>query len=93
MGEPDQKAATDTKTMYAMERALVRSHFSSEENRDPTSISNIYPLKELEEKYTAIGWNALGTLPGSGPVRVVDVNELRYFEGLNTQLLTAPLDD
>ncbi len=93
MGEPEQQAAMDAKTVYAMEETLARSHFSSEENRDPATTSNIYPLKELEEKYPAIGWNALGTLPGSGPVRVVDVNQLRYVEGLNTQLLTAPLDD
>ena len=35
MGEPDQQAATDAKTVYAMEETLARSHFTSEENRVP----------------------------------------------------------
>jgi putative endopeptidase len=93
MGEPDQQAATDAKTVYAMEETLAKSHFTSEENRDPEKTSNIYPLPLLEEKYPAIGWDSLSTIPGSGPVRVVDVNQPRYIEGLNALLLTAPLDD
>lgn len=93
MGEPDQQAATDAKTVYAMEETLARSHFTSEENRVPAMATNIYPLKELEEQYPAIGWETLSTIPGSGPVSVVDVSQPRYAGGLNTQLQTAPLDD
>jgi len=93
MGEPAQQAATDAKTVYAMEETLARSHFTSEENRVPEKTSNIYPLRELQEKYPAIGWDSLSTIPGSGPVSVVEVYQPRYVEGLNTQLQTAPLDD
>jgi putative endopeptidase len=93
MGEPDQNAAMDAKTVYAMEETLARSHFTSEENRVPADTTNIYPLAELQEKYPAIGWDSLSTIPGSGPVRVVEIYQPRYVEGLNTQLQTAPLDD
>ncbi|MDO9324077.1 MAG: M13 family metallopeptidase, partial [Methanoregula sp.] len=93
MGEPDLQAATDAKTVYTMEETLARSHFTSEENRVPAKTSNIYPLKELEEKYPAIGWDLLSTIPGSGPVTIVEVYQPRYVEGLNTQLQTAPLED
>ena len=93
MGEPEQQAATDAKTVYAMEETLARSHFTSEESRIPEKTTNIYPLSELEEKYPAIGWESISTIPGSGPVRVVEVCEPRYVGGLNTLLLTAPLDD
>ncbi|MDP3565003.1 MAG: M13 family metallopeptidase N-terminal domain-containing protein, partial [Methanoregula sp.] len=93
MGEPEHQAATNAKTVYAMEETLARSHFTSEENRVPEKTSNIYPLKELQEKYPAIGWDSLSTIPGSGPVSVVEVYQPRYVEGLNTQLQTAPLED
>jgi len=93
MGEPDQNAAMDAKTVYAMEETLARSHFTSEENRVPADTTNIYPLAELQEKNPAIGWDSLSTIPGSGPVRVVEIYQPRYVEGLNTQLQTAPLDD
>jgi len=93
MGEPDEKAAMDAKTVYAMEESLARSHFTSEENRVPEETTNIYPLNELQEKYPAIGWDSLSTIPGTGPVSVVEVYQPRYVGGLNTLLQTAPLDD
>lgn len=93
MGEPEELAATDAKTVYALEEALAESHFTAEENRDPEKTTNIYPIEELQEKYPAIGWDLLGTIPGSGPVRVVEIYQPRYVEGLNTQLQTVPLDD
>lgn len=93
MGEPDEQAARDAETVYAMEEALARSHFTSEENRVPEKTTNIYSLSELEEQYPAIGWDSLSTIPGSGPVSVVEVYQPRYVGGLNTLLQTAPLDD
>ncbi|HEX3001810.1 MAG TPA: M13 family metallopeptidase, partial [Methanoregula sp.] len=93
MGEPDQQAETDAKAVYALEEALARSHFTAEENRVPALTTNVYPIHELQEKYPAIGWDTLSRIPGSGQVRVVEVSQPRYVEGLNTQLRTAPIDD
>jgi len=93
MGEPEEQAAADAKVVYTMEKTLARSHFTSEENRDPAKTTNICTLSELDEKYPAIGWDSLATIPGSGPVRVVEVYQPRYVEGLNALLLAAPLDD
>jgi putative endopeptidase len=93
MGEPEEQAAADAKTVYAMEKTLARSHYTSEENRDPAKTTNICTLSELDEKYPAIDWDSLATIPGSGPVRVVEVYQPRYVEGLNALLLAAPLED
>jgi putative endopeptidase len=91
MGEPDQQAAADAKTVYAMEKTLASSHFNSEENRIPKDTTNLYTLSPLEEQYPAIGWESLRTIPGSGPIRVVNIYQPRYVNGLNTMLQTAPL--
>ena len=93
MGEPDPQAAADAKTVYAMENTLALSQFTSEENRDPEATTNLIPLSTLEGQYPAIGWESLRTIPGSGPISVVNVYQPRYVQGLNTLLQTAPLED
>ncbi len=76
-----------------MEKTLAASHFSTEENRDPTNTTNLYTPAELEEQYPAIGWEQLCTIPGSGPVTQVNIHQPRYVKELNTLLETAPLED
>lgn len=92
-GEPAEKAAADARTVYAMEKTLAASHFSTEENRDPTNTTNLYTLAELENQYPAIGWEKLFSIPGSGPTSQVNIHQPRYVKELNTLLVTAPLED
>jgi putative endopeptidase len=92
-GETAEKAATDANTVYTMEKTLAVSHFSTEENRDPTNTTNLYTPAGLEEQYPAIGWEKLVSIPGSGPTSQVNIHQPRYVKELNTLLETAPLED
>ncbi len=92
-GTSPEQAAADAKTVYAMEKALAQAHLSAEENRDPQKTTNVYPLAELEEEFPAVGWEALATIPGSGPVSRVHVYQPGYVAGLNSLLETTPLED
>lgn len=93
MGEPAGQAANDAETVYSMEKTLASAQFSSEENMDPQNTTNLETPAALEEAYPAIGWEALCTIPGSGPVTRVDVHQPRYVKELDTLLRTAPLED
>lgn len=92
-GKPAEQARVDAETIYTMEKTLAAAHLRSEENRDPIKTTNLYTLAELEEEYPAIGWEALSTIPGSGPVDRVHIYQPGYVEGLNSLLETAPLED
>lgn len=92
-GEPAGQAAAHAGTVWAMEKTLAAAHFTPEENQDPQQTTNIYTPAELQKNYPAIGWDALVTLPGSGPVSRVNLYQPRYVAALDHQLTTAPLDD
>jgi putative endopeptidase len=92
-GETKDKAAADADTVYSMEKTLAASHFSTEENRDPATTTNLYTPAELEKQYPAIGWEKLVSLPGSGPVSRINIHQPRYVKELNSMLQTAPLAD
>ncbi|WP_292370077.1 M13 family metallopeptidase [Methanoregula sp. UBA64] len=92
-GETKAKAAADADTVYSLEKTLAASHFSTEENRDPATTTNLYTPAELEQQYPAIGWDQLASLPGSGPVSRINIHQPRYVKELNTLLETAPLED
>jgi putative endopeptidase len=92
-GEPNDTAAAHAGTVYRMEKALAVSQFTNVENRDPEKTTNLYTPARLEEQYPAIGWQSLFSIPGTGPVTLVDIHQPRYVGALNTELGTAPIDD
>lgn len=93
MGEEDAQAVADANTVYRMELALAGAHFSTEENRDPEKVTNIYPVSTLVEQYPAIGWESISAIPGSGTIEKFDIHQPGFVQELNSQLETAPLED
>jgi len=92
-GEPADTAAVHAESVYAMEKTLAASHFTTVENRDPEKTTNLLTPAELEAQYPAIGWKTLFAIPGSGPVTKVNIHQPHYVKVLNSQLETAPVED
>ena len=92
-GEPAGTAQARASTVYAMEETLAAAHFTAVENRDPEKTTNLYTPAELEAEYPAIGWRALFSIPGSGPVTKLNLHQPQYVKTLNTRLETTPLED
>lgn len=92
-GENASQTAAEAETVYAMEKKFAESHFTREENQDPEKTTNLRTPDQLEEQYPALGWEQLFAIPGSGPVRNVDVWQPAYAEELNNQLASSPPGD
>lgn len=93
MGETEEQATKDAKTVYEMEKTLASAHYTNEENQDPQKTSNLYALVDLIDQYPAIGWESLRSIPESGPVTKVNIHQPRFVQELNTLLKTAPIED
>lgn len=93
LNETPQNASVHAEKVYALEKELAESHYTTLENRDPQNTTHILSFVELNETYPDFGWDMLRTIQGSGSSELIDVHQLSFIERLDTLLRDVSVDD
>jgi len=93
-GEKPEQAASDAAAILAFEIELAKASLTRVERRDPHNLDHKMSIAEVETIAPAIAWPAFLSYVGldSATVKAVNVTEPKFYEALNAQLKSAPLD-
>jgi putative endopeptidase len=92
LGEPDDKAAADAKSIMDLETALAKNSLDVTSQRDPKNVYHLMPLADAEQLTPGIDWNAFFKNTGAPPITEINVTYPPFYKGLNTILDSTSLD-
>ena len=92
IGEPEDKAAADSKAIMELETALAKNSLDVTSQRDPKNVYHLMPLADAEALAPAVDWNAFLAGQKVPPVTEANVTHPPFFKGLNTIIENTPLD-
>jgi len=93
LGDGAAKAAAEAKTVMALETKLAEASLTNVERRDPQKTYHKMSLQELSALTPAFSWTRYFEEIGHPSIDFVDVTSPKFFETVNAQLKSAPLDD
>src|SRR6202035_601867 len=91
LGEPEDKAAADAKSIMELETALAKNSIDITSARDPKNIYHLMPLAEAAQLAPNLDWNAFLKDTGAPPITEVNVTYPPFYKGLNTIVDSTPL--
>jgi putative endopeptidase len=92
-GEPPAKAATDAKTVMAIETSLAKVSMPLVDRRDPEKIYHKMERAQLQQLAPAFNWNQYFDSAKVPAFQYVNVAVPDFFKGLNGLIKSVPLDD
>jgi endothelin-converting enzyme/putative endopeptidase len=92
IGESDEKAAADSKTIMDLETALAKNSLDITSQRDPKNVYHLMPLADAEQLAPAIDWNEFLKNTGAPPITEINVMYPTFNKGLNTIVDSTSLD-
>lgn len=92
MGD-DAKATAEAKTVMGMETKLAESSMTRVERRDPDKTYHKMDLEQLAKLTPNFSWTAYFQDTGHPDISTVDVNQPKFFEEVNSQMMAVPLAD
>jgi putative endopeptidase len=90
-GDPSNKAASEAKTVLAIETALAKGAFDRVTRRDPAKVYHRMSPNELVTLTPNFGWDVY--LNGVGAPGALNVTEPEFFKHLDSVVKTYSLDD
>ena len=91
-GRPAAAAALDASAVMDLETTLARVSLERVKRRDPANLYHKMKVAELQALTRGFDWKAYLAAADGPPVTELNVTVPDFFEGLNTQLESAPLD-
>jgi putative endopeptidase len=86
-------AAARAQTVYAIEEALARNHWTRVDNRDRTKTYNKVALADFDASSPAFDWRLLATEAGIGTIDSLRVYQPSYFTALDEVFASTSLED
>jgi endothelin-converting enzyme/putative endopeptidase len=86
-------AARRARTVYGIEEALARHHWTRVENRDREKTYNKFALADFDANSPSFDWRLLATEAGMGSIDSLRVYQPSYFEALDKIFASTSLDD
>jgi putative endopeptidase len=93
LGDSEDQAAGESKTVMALETKLAQSAMNRIEMRDPDATYHKMTLAELQDLTPNLSWQSYLTDIGYPQVQQVNVGQPKFFTNLNGLLNSVPLDD
>ncbi|HXJ91721.1 MAG TPA: M13 family metallopeptidase [Terriglobia bacterium] len=93
LGDDPAKSDSEAKTVMALETRLAEASLTNVERRDPQKTYHKMSVKELSALTPAFSWTHYFEEIGHPSIDAVDVTAPKFFETVNAQLKSAPLDD
>ncbi len=93
LGEPQPAAARHAGVVLTLETALAKASLTPVERRDPYKTAHPMKRKEMQALTPAFQWDVYLKALGQGGLDDFNVTEPKFFEEVNKQLASAPLDD
>jgi predicted metalloendopeptidase len=93
MGEPEEKAAADAKTVMDIETQLAKASQTVVERRDPQNVYHRMPQTGLETLAPSFPWEDYFTAVGLGGKGDVNVTAPEFFKGMGQQITATPMEN
>ncbi len=91
-GDTPEQAATEAKSVMAIETALAESSLSRTDLREPANRYHIKTVAELEQIAPGFAWSDYFGKIGIGSFETLNVGQPAFFEALNKQIDSQSLD-
>jgi putative endopeptidase len=92
-GEAPAQAASDAKTILALETELARATLTRVEQRDPYKVFHKMPVQKLKTLAPALDWDAYFTALGAPGLSELNVSQPKFFQALSAALKHHPIAD
>jgi len=92
-GDPPAQAATEAKTVLAIETKLATASMTRAEQRDPDATYHKLSTAALRSLTPNFSWNAYLSDVGFPAIETVNVRQPKFFEALGRELTGTPLAD
>jgi len=91
VGEPKAQAASDAKTVMAIETALARASLTMVERRNPYNLYHRMSPAELAKLAPSFDWSRYLADTGLSSIAALNVDEPRFFKAVEAELKAVPL--
>jgi putative endopeptidase len=93
MGEDEQKAASDAKTVMAIETRLAGAQLTRVELRNPNSSYHVMTAEERKTLMPNFDWDAYLQNVGLKGVTTMNIAQPKFFTEINAMLAEVPVED
>ena len=93
MGDSDDKAAAEAKTVIDVETTLAKASKKREDLRDPETNYHPMNLRQLDDLTPHLSWKTYLTDVGEPGLQKLDVGQLEFFKQVDQSIGSIPLDD
>jgi len=93
MGDSDDKAASQAKTVLDVETTLAKASKKREELRDPEANYHPMSLTQLDALAPHIAWKDYFSEAGVAGLKDVDVGQIEFFKQVDDSIASVPLAD
>jgi len=91
MGEPENEAASDAKSIFKLETALAKISMDITSRRDPANVYHMMPVADLQKLDPALNWTKLLGDAKFPAVTELNVANPDFFKGLNAVIDSTDL--
>jgi putative endopeptidase len=93
LGDDDAKASGETKTVMDIETKLAQASLTRVERRDPVKLYHKMDRSDLKTLTPEFSWDGYFQDLGYPNIEAVDVAVPKFFQAMNDDLKSIPLDD
>jgi putative endopeptidase len=93
LGDDDAKASAETKAVMNIETKLAQASLTRVERRNPEKLYHKMSRSDLKTLTPNFSWDGYFQDLGYGNIETVDVAVPKFFEAVNDDLKSVPLDD
>ena len=93
MGDSDEKAAAEAKTVLVVENTLAMASKRREDLRDPETNYHPMSLGQLDSLTPHMSWQSYFNNVGVPSLQKLDVGQIEFFRQVDTSLTSVSLDD
>jgi len=92
VGEPEGKAASDSKAIMQLETELAKVSMDITSRRDPNKVYHLMPVSEFATLAPGLAWDRFLAASGSPQITELNVAAPDFFKGMNALLESTDLD-
>src|SRR5258708_4245826 len=93
VGVPAEAAKKNAATVLSIETELARASLTRVERRNPYNLAHKMSVAEVEKVAPNFDWKGFLTATGAGDVKIINLEQPKFFEEVNKLLESVPLPD
>ena len=92
-GVPKATAKKNAETVMRIERDLAGATLTRVERRNPYNLAHKMTVAEVEKLTPSFDWKTYLANSGAGDVKIINIDQPKFFQEVDKQLTTVPLPD